>query len=369
MRILRHVALIITSYILIFSILAINNSVYASFATYECTKKNTQLNPYINLVLVDLSEDIENIDDINDFYKEVFYEFMYVNKAKSVPFNAIFYDGKLYYFGCEMVDSKVSNLKNVPDNSMVVALLNRDDLSILHIQSLIDKYYFSKIYISKIHQVDDTFTLTDTKVYKDDKLKLYKDPLAYRDYSLNVEVKYAGKIDPQTEGVVRLIVRNDGNDPIPSKNFKPLVVKSLSKAGISDLYNKEWIGLKEVLILNDDYIWPGDTIDVTFKVGPYLLPIEHKDSFAIFLKDKRIKSSEFSVNLQVKDRGLHIVKIVPNGYKFANVHKTPGLNSPVVFKLDPNEYVVYLKKDGAWVYIETVDRRKGWVYYPFVKEL
>ena len=335
----------------------------------KCQPNKSLFRPYHGLILIDMSDIYKRAQvpvSAEVANKEILYELLYIRKVKYSPFNGI-YNQKLFYHTCDTIDYTLPYV-SFPNGygGFVLGYFARNDL---FLQELIDKYYIAKVYKASLKfNSDGTFQLVNVAVCDECKdLKTFDKGLEARPYQLKLEkVSFAKQVDQLKTHRVALKLKNLSEIPLPSRKFVKIAVVKIKGSG--DIYDSSWISEKTVGWANPDhYVFKDETFDFSFKLGRFLVPGDYSAKFALKIGKKQI--SEFSVKFKVKDNGYKLARIVPKAGDYANVRKSPGLRGEVLFRVDAGETVVWHKQEGAWVYIETKDGHKGWVYRPFVRRI
>lgn len=348
-------------------------------------KAGTTEFPYRSIVLVDLNNYYPDfkagILNDGDALSEFLYEFLYIDQYRLWPFNAISISGNLYKSTCDKWDFMLNPYVDTLKDSGIYVLGFFGDLhdNINVIRELTSKYKFDSVYTAKLKLVNlnnkqvllaedlakckKTCFGVDTRTFG-----LYKNAIYARPINLAVEkVEYEHTIKSLSKTKVKLTIRNNSDATLLSNKYYSIYVKELSNANIPDLYVKTWDSLHIPVHVNKQAILPHQTVTVSFDIGPYVYPRIYSGNFALYLDNKKLSNTNFSIKVKV-DRGkMKLGYIKGRDLSYVNVHAKPNLKAPVSFKLDVGEYVIVNKVDGAWVNITAQYGDTGWVYRPMIR--
>ena len=365
----RGLLLLVVVFAFVFRINVVSASTFVPVSEYfkKCDVDRQLLRPYNSLILVDLKkmykEPIYPLTS-SQVNNEILYEMLYVKKAKYSPFNAI-YREKVFFHTCDALDYTLPYVKLVNNNGAFV--LGVFDHNAITLQEIVDKYYISEIDQGTIQFGADAPKITNIAKCTNCGDIVTRGDITQRPYDIKIQsVSFAKSVKQKQKVKFDVVVKNNGKVPIPGKEFLKMVLKK--KSGDSLIYNPIWVDLKTVGVINPNkYVLQNETFTYSFEVGPFIEPRQYNAKFIIAIGNNTVKNTEFTVSFKVKNSGLKLATISPKEGSFANVHTQPAVHSPVSFKIDAGEIVIWHKQEGAFVYIETRQGHKGWVYRPFVR--
>ena len=296
---------------------------------------------------------------------EILYESVYIRQFNGPLVNVVITDD-LYFLTCKDFDIVLPSLlinKKTPGMLVLYSKWN-DQL----VQKLVDAYHFQSIVLVKLQIEGGKIYLNGQVECKNlcKNINLPKNWLEARGYDFEfTDVAYPAQIKQLEELQVLVKIKNISKLPYPPYKYVPL---QLIKLQGNNIYDASWKSPTVVGNINGDSYWEPDTVvEYKFTLGKFLLPGKYKAVFGLRLGSFPVKKEhKFVVNFEVKDKGLKLGEIRPRQGDIANVRKEPGLRAKVLFRLERGDIVIWHKQEGAWVYIETKEGKKGWVYRPFV---
>ncbi len=305
----------------------------------------------------------------NDLKDSILYEYTFIKGYKYVPFNAMFVKNKLFMFYCDKPDFILNFIEGKEKGDYIVAI---DKLATADkVQQLIDRLRVKSVVVGrvelasegkvKVNIVNCSLPLCNNlTVYPDGRFPLYEKVVVE-------DVKYPAVVTNPQEAEVKVVLKNPGDIYLPGAD---LTLREVSPAKIPQFYNEaEWQSLKVVKEYKIGTWEPNTTKEFLFKTGKYLRTQKRGGTFMFYLGDKPLPQTRFSVAIDFKKGEYELGVIYSDQYRGINVRRDPGFNSEVVFKIQVGEYVIWHKQEGAWVLVETVDGRKGWVYARLVRKV
>ena len=324
--------------------------------------------PYQNLYLVPLDAIYKpSLYPIPDkkVADEILYESVYIRQLKAPLFNVLIGEQN-YFLTCKDFDVVLPSLITTQKPPGMLAVYV--DWNSKNIQELVDSYHFQKIFLAKIQIEDNNIFLTSQVECKNlcKDIKLPKNWLEARGYRFEfVDIAYPSKVKQREEVNIVVKVKNASSLPYPPYRYVPL---RLVKLQGNNIYNASWQSPSVVGNINGDSYWePNTVVEYKFSLGKFLLPGKYKAVFGLKLADFPVSDkNKFAISFTVQDSGIDLGEIRPRQGDIANVREKPSLRAKILFRLKRGDIVIWHKQDGAWVYIETKDGKKGWVYRPFV---
>jgi len=335
--------------------------------------------------LVNLNNYLNNVNylspDADTQAKEFIYELMYVRDNKIFPLNSLLINGKAYNLNCDKLDYTLNPYVAFDFNygTYVIGYIGDLRTNLEKINEILDKYAFDTLYTARLDYktVDDNKILLATNMSKCTttcngvsikSFHLKSDAILARVPQISIDkLNYPAKLKSLEDGEVTIKITNNSDFQIPSIKYGRLYIKELSSAEIPELYVKSWDSLHIPVVINQKAIPPHSSVELTFKVGPYVYPKTYSGNFGIFWDGKYIKDSKFNIKVSVYKGDLQLGYIVGRELDYVNVRSKPDLRAPIAFKLDVGEYVIVNKVDGAWVNITSQYGDTGWVYKPLIR--
>lgn len=183
------------------------------------------------------------------------------------------------------------------------------------------------------------------------------------------DLNYAKEIKAGEKLEVKLKLRNSQSEPmfIAGNNF------SLVTADGQDspfAVNGTWDSFKNVTMLEQDMILPGQTIDVSFELQALLTPGEQTESFKFTaLTGVEVRGSGFDLNFTITKGDFELVEITPTETGKLNVRETPAFNGRIVAEVEVGRILVTTGVENGWYKIKVNDSVEGWVLGRYVRPL
>lgn len=134
--------------------------------------------------------------------------------------------------------------------------------------------------------------------------------------------------------------------------------------------NGVWESFSKPTHIQNTYIKPGDTGEITFELEAKSLPGEYKESF-YFMKsaDNWVDGSEFDVEFSIVKGSNNLVQISSPEYGFVNIRDCRWASCAKIEVANDGDVFVTTKKEEGWYEILFNNGTKGWVYQKYAKEI
>ncbi len=191
------------------------------------------------------------------------------------------------------------------------------------------------------------------------------------EYVAEIEsVEYEEAVEIGNTLQVKVTIKN-GNDFVWLSDKYPIYISVKdSKESIYAL-NGEWDSFsKPTHISSDRYVLPGESIEMTFKLDPKVLPGENVETFEIYKFKKEVFSdSEFVVEFTVTKGDNTLVKMVSPEFGFVNIRECRWYSCEKIDVANDGEVYIVVKEEEGWYQILFGQDKEGWVYGKYAKEI
>lgn len=133
--------------------------------------------------------------------------------------------------------------------------------------------------------------------------------------------------------------------------------------------NGVWDSFSKPAHLPQDYVLPGESVNVEFNLQANALPGDQELNF-VFLKysEKPFEDSSFKVSFSIEKGDKELGEISsPDG--FLNVRECPGYSCEILTTVENGKVFIITDTQDAWKKIEYEDGKEGWVFIRYIKNL
>jgi|GEM_PF-1865580 len=330
---------------------------------WQCDENSGIVAPYRDIIfsklnLVDNSVLNSNFDEVN---KEILYENVFIRKMGLSPYNAINYNGKLYFQTCNTPDFNVAVSSQLTTGKFIVGYLGSVSREM---QPIIDDLYIQNFRSAEVKISNNKYKLDNLQICSECTNLFTKSNrnLSSKMYKITFEkIDFEPVINQGEELKVKVTLKNDDTQTVPSLEYFPIYLKISSAQTV---YHSSWISPDRIVAINSENIPVGGSKEIEFILSPSLVPKKYKIDLSTTNSTNSAK-----LEFEVKSKGLKLGRIESSKYDLANVRKVKSFDAEAEFRLAIGDIVIIRKDEGAWLEIETRDGRKGWVYVKFIKKL
>ncbi|MCD4811138.1 SH3 domain-containing protein [bacterium] len=319
-----------------------------------------------------------------DYLDVIYYYSITKLKLGNIPFHyAIDENGDV--FSTQNVDA----LKLTDEQYIVIAYLSNNpqvsnkarnsilevanDLSYKYGITQYDTYSYNIVetedILSKLELVDPN-NLFFTSI--DDSLEEWEiSEREHLDYEAEIEnIEYEESVEIGNTLQVKVTVKN-GNDFVWLSDKYPIYISVKDSRESIYALNGEWDSFsKPVHISSDRYVLPGESIEMTFKLDPKVLPGKNAEAFEIHKFAKEVfLESEFVVEFTVVKGDNTLVKMVSPEFGFVNIRECRWYSCEKIEVANDGEVYIVVKEEEGWYQILFGQDKEGWVYGKYAKEI
>jgi len=202
-------------------------------------------------------------------------------------------------------------------------------------------------------------SLTDAKVYDSENL-LYKAKIENLTYKDTVQI--GEKLG------IKLSVMNM-NDFVWFNTPDNIYISTEDEKETTFAINGVWDSFSKPTHLPQDYVLPGESVELEFNLQANALPGDKTLKFKLLkYEDKRFEESPFTVEFNIAKGDKELGEISsPDGY--LNVRKCAGYNCEVITTVENGQIFIITDTQDAWKKIVYEEGKEGWVFIRYIKNL
>jgi hypothetical protein len=170
---------------------------------------------------------------------------------------------------------------------------------------------------------------------------------------------------------VKVTVKNENNFAWTSDRY-PMYISVKDSQDSKFSVNEIWESFsKPVRIDSQEFVLPGETVELQFELYPRVKPGEYSESFELLkFQDEPIKGSEFKVEFKVEKGEQDIVLINSPEFGFVNMRECRRFSCEKIDIVNDGEvYPVVEYHESCWYKIKFEVDKEGWFYCPYAQEI
>lgn len=190
------------------------------------------------------------------------------------------------------------------------------------------------------------------------------------DYKSTIEsVEYAKEVVIGERLKIKVTVKNQ-NDFTWFNTPNYIYVSTKDSIESPHSINSEWESFSKPTYIKEDVVRPGDTVEIIFDMLAKSKPGKYKESFFLMKSsDIIVDSSSFTVEFNIVKGNNKIIEIVSPEYGFVNIRECRWYSCAKVEVANEGDVFITTKKEDGWYEILYSDKKKGWVYQKYAREL
>ncbi|MBI2357185.1 SH3 domain-containing protein [Candidatus Dojkabacteria bacterium] len=195
-----------------------------------------------------------------------------------------------------------------------------------------------------------------------------KEHIAYK--AEVIETKYEKSVKAGEKLKVQVAVKNSNDFPwFTDKDY--IYVSTKGSKNSKFAINGVWDSFSKPATISKKTILPGETLNIEFELQALLLPGKYSETYNITKSPNTIfPNTEFSVNFEIVKGNFKLVQVVNTPGGVLNVRECPSGSCKPLTQLDEGQVVIMVEKTLAgWYRIKYAEKKEGWVYGPYIKEL
>ncbi|KKR05632.1 MAG: N-acetylmuramoyl-L-alanine amidase family 2 [candidate division WS6 bacterium GW2011_GWF2_39_15] len=208
----------------------------------------------------------------------------------------------------------------------------------------------------------NVLTALDNVIYSEKEHITYKAKVASVNYGKSVKAGEKLKVE--------VSITNENDFPwFTTKDYLYVTTKGSKDSQFA--VNGVWDSFSKPVSVKNKTILPGETIKLTYDLQALLLPGKYTESYSL-LKSPNIpfKNTEFKVSFEITKGDFKLVQVAGTPAGILNVRECPAGSCKSISTLTEGQVVIMVEKSLAgWYRVKYADRKEGWVYAPYIKEL
>ncbi len=184
-----------------------------------------------------------------------------------------------------------------------------------------------------------------------------------------VDVTYANELVIGQQLDVKVTVKNENDFPWFA-DTKQIYISTLDGKDSIFAINSVWDSFSKPTHIQEKFVKPGDTVDISFKMLGKSKPGEYTQSFILTKETGAVfESSEFDVTFNIVAGENKLVEVVSPEYGFVNIRECRWYSCEKVEVANHGDVFIMSKEEEGWYEIFYSGESKGWVYQKYIKEL
>ena len=190
------------------------------------------------------------------------------------------------------------------------------------------------------------------------------------DYKSTIEsVEYAKEVVIGERLKVKVKVKNQ-NDFAWFNSPNYIYVSTKESTESLHAINSEWESFSKPTYIKEGVVKPGDTVEITFDLLAKSKPGKYKEEFFLMKSsDAVVDASSFSVEFSIVKGNNKIIEIVSPEYGFVNIRECKWYSCAKVEVANEGDVFITTKEEDGWYEILYGDKKRGWIYQKYAREL
>lgn len=185
-----------------------------------------------------------------------------------------------------------------------------------------------------------------------------------------VELKYEKTMKAGEKLTVDVVVKNINKFPwFTQEDYIYVSTKDSKNSRFA--INGVWDSFSKPVSIENKTILPDETVTLTFQLQALLLPGKYSEPFYILkAPNTKFANTDFKVEFEITKGDFKLVQVVNTPGGVLNVRECPSGGCKALTQLDEGQVVIMVEKTPAgWYRVRYAEKKEGWVYAPYIKEL